>query len=96
MLLEQWFYRRAVDALKKGGNSIPPTYDLQLIEAVKGAQAKAGVEVEYAGWDSVPLLAEPFPGFGLDFMPKSLVHATTGSQFLGEFLAAIHACVLRK
>jgi hypothetical protein len=84
LLLEQWFYRRAVDALKKGGTDVPNTYELRLIEEIQAAQAAAGVTVEYPGWQAVPLLEGPLPAFGLEFQPRPLLDAAAEADWDGE------------
>lgn len=83
LLLDCWFYRRAVDALVKGGMKINGTYELWLIEEIKAAQAAVGVDDDYPDWKHVPLL-KIMPSFGLDTTPPSLLPGAT--EGLGERL----------
>lgn len=80
VLIETWFYRRAVDAIKKAGQAVPHTYELALVEAIQGWQAALGVPVEYPGWTAVPRLSEPLPAFGLEFCPPLLQHDSGESR----------------
>lgn len=82
VLLEQFAYRRAVDALRKHGMCVPDTYDLPLVEDIQAAQRRAGATPDYPGWQPVPQLCEPLPAFGLERPARPRVQvAFEGEKF---------------
>jgi hypothetical protein len=66
VITEEFGYGRAVKALVKAGRQTYNTRELWLLEDIKAAQAAVGADVEYQGWQSVPILPEPLPPFGLE------------------------------